>query len=128
MTQHDYFKMPAVQTDQESCVSHNGGPIPVPGRDIKVQGWHQGGVNVFEFTDPDNPVEIAFSDRGPVSNDALVVGGSWGAYWYNGNIYSSELSRGIDGSFCRASSSPPTSLRPPGSCRWRPTIRRVSRS
>jgi len=96
MTQHAYFKMPAVQTDQENCVSHNGGLIPVPGRDIKVQGWYQGGVNVFEFTDPDNPVEIAFFDRGPVSDTELVVGGSWGAYWYNGYIYSSELSRGLD--------------------------------
>jgi hypothetical protein len=72
------------------------GLIPVPGRDIMVQGWYQGGVNVFEFTDPDNPVEIAYFDRGPVDAETLVVGGSWGAYWYNGYIYSSELSRGLD--------------------------------
>ncbi len=95
-TQHAYFKMPAAQTETENCVSHNGGLIPVPGRDIMVQGWYQGGVNVFEFTDPDNPVEIAWFDRGPVSDSSLVVGGSWGAYWYNGYIYSSELSRGLD--------------------------------
>jgi hypothetical protein len=96
MTQHAYFKMLAAQTDTENCVSHNGGLIPVPGRDIKVQGWYQGGVNVFEFTDPDNPVEIAFFDRGPIDAGTLVVGGSWGAYWYNGYIYSSELARGLD--------------------------------
>ena len=96
MTQHSYFKMLAAQTDQENCVSHNGGLIPVPGRDIMVQGWYQGGVNVFDFTDPDNPVEIAYFDRGPVDAENLVVGGSWGAYWYNGYIYSSELSRGLD--------------------------------
>ncbi len=96
MRQHAYFKMMAAQTETENCVSHNGGLIPVPGRDIKVQGWYQGGVNVFEFTDPDNPVEIAFFDRGPVDAENLVVGGSWGAYWYNGYIYSSELSRGLD--------------------------------
>jgi hypothetical protein len=96
MTQHGYFKMMAAQTDQENCVSHNGGLIPVPGRDIMVQGWYQGGVNVFDFTDPGNPVEIAFFDRGPVDAANLVVGGSWGAYWYNGYIYSSELSRGLD--------------------------------
>jgi hypothetical protein len=96
MTQHGYFKMMAAQTDQENCVSHNGGLVPVPGRDIMVQGWYQGGVNVFDFTDPDNPVEIAFFDRGPVDAASLVVGGSWGAYWYNGYIYSSELSRGLD--------------------------------
>ncbi|HSJ30322.1 MAG TPA: hypothetical protein VK933_02735, partial [Longimicrobiales bacterium] len=96
MTQHGYFKMLAAQTDTENCVSHNGGLIPVPGRDIMVQGWYQGGVNVFDFTDPANPIEIAYFDRGPVDDENLVVGGSWGAYWYNGHIYSSELSRGLD--------------------------------
>jgi hypothetical protein len=96
MTQHGYFKMLAAQTETENCVSHNGGLVPVPGRDIMVQGWYQGGVNVFDFTDPTNPVEIAYFDRGPVNAEDLVVGGSWGAYWYNGYIYSSELSRGLD--------------------------------
>jgi hypothetical protein len=96
LRQHAYFKMLAAQTETENCVSHNGGLIPVPGRDIKVQGWYQGGVNVFDFTDPDRPFEIAYFDRGPVDADNLVVGGSWGAYWYNGYIYSSELSRGLD--------------------------------
>jgi hypothetical protein len=96
MTQHGYFKMLAAQTETENCVSHNGGLVPVPGRDIMVQGWYQGGVNVFDFTDPSNPVEIAYFDRGPVNADELVVGGSWGAYYYNGYIYSSELSRGLD--------------------------------
>ncbi|CAN5666825.1 hypothetical protein BH23GEM11_BH23GEM11_16550 [soil metagenome] len=96
LTQHSYFKLPVAQTDTENCVSHNGGLIPVPGRDIMVQGWYQGGVNVFDFTDPDNPFEMAFHDRGPVDAENLVVGGSWGAYWYNGYIYSSELSRGFD--------------------------------
>jgi hypothetical protein len=96
MTQHGYFKMPAAQTDTENCVSHNGGLVPVPGRDIMVQGWYQGGVNVFDFTDPARPVEIAYFDRGPVDAKTLVVGGSWGAYYWNGHIYSSELSRGLD--------------------------------
>jgi hypothetical protein len=96
MTQHGYFKMLAAQTETENCVSHNGGLIPVPGRDIMVQGWYQGGINVFDFTDPANPHEIAYFDRGPVSAEDRVTGGSWGAYWYNGYIYSSELSRGLD--------------------------------
>jgi hypothetical protein len=96
MTQHGYFKMPAAQTNTENCVSHNGGLIPVPGRDIMVQGWYQGGVNVFDFTNPRRPVEIAFFDRGPVDAQTLVMGGSWGAYYWNGYIYSSELSRGLD--------------------------------
>ncbi len=96
MTQHGYFKMLAAQTETENCVSHNGGLVPVPGRDIMVQGWYQGGVNVFDFTDPSRPFEIAYFDRGPVDEKTLVVGGSWGAYYYNGFIYSSELSRGLD--------------------------------
>jgi hypothetical protein len=96
MTQHGYFKMPAAQTDAENCVSHNGGLIPVPGRDLMVQGWYQGGVDVFDFTDPARPVEIAHFDRGPVNADTLVMGGSWGAYYWNGYIYSSELARGLD--------------------------------
>ena len=96
LRQHGYVKMLAAQTNTENCVSHNGGLVPVPGRDIMVQGWYQGGVNVFDFTDPNKPVEIAFFDRGPVSDSALVMGGSWGAYYWNGYIYSSELSRGLD--------------------------------
>jgi hypothetical protein len=96
LEQHGYFKMLAAQTDQENCVSHNGGLVPVPGRDIMVQGWYQGGVNVFDFTDAAKPFEIAYFDRGPVDASQLVVGGSWGAYYWNGYIYSSELSRGLD--------------------------------
>jgi hypothetical protein len=94
--QHAYFKLPAVQTAQENCVSHNGSLIPVPGRDIMVQGWYQGGVDVFDFTNPDKPFEIAYHDRGPINPTQLVTGGSWGAYWYNGYIYSSEIHRGFD--------------------------------
>ena len=96
MTQHGYVKMLAAQTETENCVSHNGGLIPVPGRDIMVQGWYQGGVNVIDFTDPTNPIEIAWFDRGPLSDSELIIGGSWGAYWYNGYIYSSEMARGLD--------------------------------
>jgi hypothetical protein len=91
-----YYKMPAPQTEQENCVAHNGSLIPVPGRDIMVQAWYQGGVSVFDFTDSKTPVEIAFFDRGPIDAKSLVLGGFWSAYWYNGNIYGSEISRGID--------------------------------
>ena len=109
-TQHAYFKIPSAQTAQENCVSHNGGLVPVPGRDIMVQGWYQGGVSVMDFTDPDHPFEIAYFDRGaadppPAPGDTAAagisrrrgtIGGSWGAYWWNGYIYSSELARGLD--------------------------------
>jgi len=112
--QHSYFKIPAAQTAQENCVSHNGGLIPVPGRDIMVQGWYQGGVSVMEFTDPDHPQELAYFDRGPIDappgadvpvtppaqgrgrGNRGTTGGSWGAYYWNGMIYSSELDRGFD--------------------------------
>ena len=96
MTQHGYFKMLAAQTEAENCVSHNGGLVPVPGRDIMVQGWYQGGVNVFDFTDPNKPFEIAYFDRGPASTTDRIIGGSWGAYYWNGYIYSSEMARGLD--------------------------------
>ena len=109
-TQHSYFKLPSAQTAQENCVSHNGGLLPVPGRDIMVQGWYQGGVDLVDFTDPDHPFEVAYFDRGPVdpppaADDTAnatgarfrsTIGGSWGAYYWNGMIYSSELDRGFD--------------------------------
>jgi len=91
-----YYKMPAPQTEQENCVAHNGSLIPVPGRDIMVQGWYQGGVSVFDFTDSAKPVEIAFFDRGPIDAKQLITGGYWSAYWYNGHIYGSEIARGVD--------------------------------
>jgi hypothetical protein len=91
-----YYKMPAPQTEQENCVAHNGSLIPVPGRDIMVQAWYQGGVSVFDFTDAAHPQEIAFFDRGPLDAKELYLGGYWSAYWYNGRIYGSEIMRGLD--------------------------------
>jgi hypothetical protein len=119
--QRAYFKLPAAQSPEENCVAHNGGIIPVPGRDLYVQGWYQGGVNVMDFTNPDRPTEIAYFDRGSIdppppppmpdstkgveltlpggrgiSRGRGTIGGSWGAYYWNGMIYSSELDRGFD--------------------------------
>lgn len=91
-----YFKVPTVQTAQENCVAHNGSLVPVPGRDIMVQAWYQGGVSVFDWTDPANPFEIAFYDRGPVNANRMEMGGAWSTYWYNGVIVSSEIARGLD--------------------------------
>jgi hypothetical protein len=91
-----YFKLPMVQTNQENCVAHNGSLIPVPGRDIMVQAWYQGGSTVFDFTDSANPVEIAYFDRGPNSATQLQTGGFWSTYWYNGFIYGNEIARGFD--------------------------------
>jgi hypothetical protein len=91
-----YYKVPAAQGDSENCVAHNGSLIPVPGRDIEVQAWYQGGISVMDFTDAEHPVEIAYFDRGPIDPNMLVLGGDWSAYWYNGHIYASEIARGLD--------------------------------
>ena len=96
MNFQSYYKMPAAQTQFENCVAHNGSLIPVPGRDIMVQSWYQGGISVFDWTDARRPVEIAFFDRGPVDSTRMGNGGTWSAYWYNGAIVSSEISRGLD--------------------------------
>jgi hypothetical protein len=91
-----YYKMPAAQSDTENCVAHNGSLIPVPGRDIEVQAWYQGGISVMDFTDAAHPMEIAYFDRGPIDPKTLILGGDWSAYWYNGYIYGSEIARGLD--------------------------------
>ncbi|MGH7482437.1 MAG: LVIVD repeat-containing protein [Longimicrobiales bacterium] len=96
MAFHSYYKLPAPQTPVENCVAHNGSLIPIPGRDVMVQGWYQGGISVFDWTDPENPVEIAFFDRGPVDAERMESGGSWSVYWYNGVIVNSEIARGLD--------------------------------
>jgi hypothetical protein len=91
-----YYKMPSAQGDSENCVAHNGSLIPIPGRDIEVQAWYQGGISIVDFTDAEHPVEIGYFDRGPINPDMLVLGGDWSAYWYNGHIYASEIARGLD--------------------------------
>ena len=96
LTFKSHFKIPAPQTDEENCVAHNGSIIPVPGRDIFVQSWYQGGISVIDFTDSSNPYEIAFFDRGPIDGEDLILGGFWSSYWYNGLIYGTEIVRGID--------------------------------
>jgi hypothetical protein len=91
-----YYKLPAAQTSLENCVAHNGSLIPIPGRDVMVQGWYQGGITVFDFSDARNPKEIAYQDRGPLDSTRFTMGGSWSVYWYNGAIVSSEIARGLD--------------------------------
>lgn len=90
------WKLPAPQGDKENCVAHNGSIIPIPGRDVFVQAWYQGGLSVIDFTDPANVREIAYFDRGPIDKDQLALGGYWSAYWYKGRIYATEIARGID--------------------------------
>ena len=91
-----FFKLPAAQANSENCVAHNGNLVPVPGRDLMVQAWYQGGISIVDFTDPARPTEIAYFDRGPIDAERLNVGGHWSAYWFNGRIYASEIARGFD--------------------------------
>ena len=91
-----HFKMPAPQKETENCVAHNGAIIPVPGRDIFVQAWYQGGISVIDFTDSSNPIEIAYFDRGPILEEELITGGFWSVYYYEGTIYGTEITRGLD--------------------------------
>jgi hypothetical protein len=96
LTLASYYKMPAAQTDLENCVAHNGSLVPIPGRDVMVQAWYQGGVSIMDFTDASHPFEIAYFDRGPLDEKLRGGGGFWSVYWYNGHIYGSELARGVD--------------------------------
>ena len=96
MVFQSYYKMPAPQTTLENCVAHNGSLIPIPGRDIMIQGWYQGGISLVDWTDPKNPVEIAYHDRGPFNAERMQSAGSWSVYWYNGVIVNSEIARGLD--------------------------------
>jgi hypothetical protein len=96
LTLSSYYKMPAPQTDFENCVAHNGSLVPIPGRDILVQSWYQGGVSMVDFTDASHPIEIAYFDRGPIDPTKRAMGGQWSTYWYNGYIYGSEIARGVD--------------------------------
>jgi uncharacterized protein (DUF305 family) len=90
------YKIPAPQLETENCVAHNGSIIPVPGRDIFIQAWYQGGISVIDFTDSANAIEIAYFDRGPIDEKELLTGGFWSVYYYQGAIYGTEIARGLD--------------------------------
>jgi hypothetical protein len=96
LTFASYYKMPSAQGDSENCVAHNGSLVPIPGRDVLVQAWYQGGISLVDFTDAEHPMEIGYFDRGPINPNMLILGGDWSAYWYNGHIYGSEIARGLD--------------------------------
>ena len=91
-----YYKLPVVQSNEENCTSHIASLVPVPGRDVFVQAWYQGGASLVDWTDASHPFEIGYFDRGPVDGTTLVDGGLWSTYWYNGATFGSELTRGFD--------------------------------
>ena len=96
LTLGSYYKMPAPQTEMENCTAHNGNIIPIPGRDIEVKSWYQGGISIMDFTDATHPFEIGYFDRGPLDSDKFIDGGTWSSYWYNGYVYGAEIARGLD--------------------------------
>ena len=96
LTFKSYYKIPRNQFDTENCVAHNGSIVPLPGRDVMVQSWYQGGTSVWDFTDSENPREIGYFERGPLSKERLVGGGTWSSYYYNGYVYSNDLVKGFD--------------------------------
>ena len=97
LTFASYYKIPRHQKSSENCVAHNGSIVPVAGRDVMVQSWYQGGVSVWDFTDSENPRELDYFERGPLNAAATVtLGGTWSAYYYNGNVYSSDITKGFD--------------------------------
>ncbi|WP_047497169.1 LVIVD repeat-containing protein [Terriglobus sp. TAA 43] len=96
LTLGSYYKMPAPQTELENCTAHNGNLVPIPGRDIEVKSWYQGGISIMDFTDATHPFEIAYFDRGPLDSEKFIDGGTWSAYWYNGYVYGAEIARGLD--------------------------------
>jgi hypothetical protein len=91
-----YYKIPNNQASNEICVAHNGNLVPVPGRDVMVQAWYEGGTSVFDFTDSAAPKEIALFDRGPYHPTFFHGGGYWSTYWYNGAVYGNEIFLGFD--------------------------------
>ncbi|MEZ2346659.1 LVIVD repeat-containing protein [Terriglobus sp. RCC_193] len=96
LTLGSYYKMPAPQTELENCTAHNGNLVPIPGRDIEVKSWYQGGISIMDFTDATHPFEIAYFDRGPLDGEKFIDGGTWSSYWYNGYVYGAEIARGLD--------------------------------
>jgi hypothetical protein len=64
------------------CSTHQGNTVLAPGRNILVQAWYMGGVDVIDFTDPTAPQEIAFFDFEPAGALGSDV---WSHYWYERN-------------------------------------------
>ena len=97
LTFASYYKIPRNQKSSENCVAHNGSLVPLPGRDVMVQSWYQGGVSVWDFTDSENPRELDYFERGPLNAlPTVTLGGTWSAYYYNGHVFSSDITKGFD--------------------------------
>jgi hypothetical protein len=69
-------------TEGEYCSSHMGMTVTGIEEDLLVNAWYTGGVDVIDFTDPENLEEIAYYD-----SDRLT--GAWSAYPYTGPLFQS---------------------------------------
>ncbi len=71
------FRMPRTDPDdhvEQYCSAHLGGSVPMPGRNLLVNAWYTGGVDIIDYTNPAKPREIAYYD---------VDGDNWSAYPYD---------------------------------------------
>jgi hypothetical protein len=97
------------QSADESCASvHIMQSIPtMNGRDVMTSGTYMAGTYLVDFTDPVTPTTIGWSDPPadvvPAPNPALILGGAWATYWYNGYLYESNIAKGL---FIHQSTSP----------------------
>jgi hypothetical protein len=69
-------------TEGEYCSAHMGMTVTGIEDDLLVNAWYTGGVDVIDFTDPENLEEIAYYDPDRIS-------GTWSAYPYTGPLFSS---------------------------------------
>jgi hypothetical protein len=99
------WTLPRPQSAAENCTIHNYNVVPLrSGRYVMVLGNYQAGTWVVDFTDPANARTVAWSDPPPLpqvtdpTTGQLVneLGGAWSSYWYNGLIYESEITKGLN--------------------------------
>jgi LVIVD repeat len=89
------WTLPRPQLSTENCTIHNYNVVPLrSGRRVLTLGNYQAGTWVVDFTDPANAVTLGWSDPPPLV--PFDIGGAWSSYWYNGRIYESEITKGLN--------------------------------
>jgi hypothetical protein len=96
------WTLPRSQGATENCTLHNLNTVPIAnGRDILVAGAYQAGTWVVNFTDPANATTMAWTDPPPkpvppATTFCCDVTGSWSSFWYDGQIYESNIGEGLN--------------------------------
>ncbi len=82
------FTLPRTETAPDAegnetayCSAHLGNTVPARDRNLLVNAWYMGGVDVIDFTNPRAPREVAYWDAGPFGPTGSD---NWSAYWYEG--------------------------------------------